>query len=547
MNGSIEKVVRIGAASGFWGDTSLALPQLLRASGLDYIVFDYLAEVTMSILSAARLKKPELGYATDFVRTVQDNLPAIIQSGVRLVSNAGGVNPRGCAAALHAVAAGQGVTLSIAFVEGDDVMHLLPTLREESTGEIQDGRPLPAKVLTANAYLGALPVKGALDAGAQIVVTGRCVDSAVTVGALMHEFKWKATDYDRLAQASIAGHVIECGCQGTGGLYTDWEDVPDWENMGFPILECRADGSFVVTKPDGTGGLVTPATVGEQLLYEVGDPTRYLLPDVICDFSQVSLEQVDLHRVRVSGGRGTAPTDTYKVSATYVDGYKAVAQLTIIGWEAAQKAQRVGQAILSRVRAIFKTRGFDDFQDALVEVLGAESSFGPHSAATAAREVVLRIAARHADRAALDVFASEVAPAATAFCQGITGVGGRAQAKPAIKQYAFLLGKDRVVPHVVLGDVEAPVDIPHGAKAGCSAGLSTVSVHHGASIPADADPVQVPLIRIARGRSGDKGDTVNIGVIARTEALLPYVRREVTEAGVKAWLSHLILGEVHAL
>lgn len=462
-------IVRIGAASGFWGDSTLALPQLLEVKGLDYIVFDYLAEVTMSILSAALVKNPDLGYATDFVRTVKDNLAAIAKSGVRLIANAGGVNPRGCAAALQAVAADQGLDLSIAFVEGDDAMHLLPELRDEGVGEIQDGRPLPANVLTANAYLGALPVKAALDEGAQIVITGRCVDSAVTLGALMHEFNWAPTDYDKLAHASIAGHVIECGCQGTGGLYTDWEDVSGWENMGFPVLECAGDGSFIVTKPEGTGGLVTPATVGEQLLYEVGDPSRYILPDVICDFSNVVLEQAGEDRVRVSGVRGLAPTDTYKVSATYLDGYKAAAQLTIIGFEAPRKAQRVGEAILARVRTIFAAKGLEDFQDTLIEVLGAETAFGPNSAAMASREVVLRISARHASREALQLLAGEIAPAATAFCAGITGVSGRAQPTPAIKQYAFLLDKARLQQRVVLGDRELAVSVGGGGVLRCRA------------------------------------------------------------------------------
>lgn len=540
MSAPHQRVVRIGGASGFWGDSSLAVPQLLNAGGLDYLVFDYLAEVTMSILSAARLKKPELGYATDFVRTVKDNLQGIAGSGVRLIANAGGVNPRGCAEALQAMMAEQGVTLPIAFVEGDDVMHLLPALREEGVAEIQDGRPLPPKVLTANAYLGAAPIKEALDAGAQIVVTGRCVDSAVTLGALMHEFQWSASDVDRLAQASIAGHVIECGCQGVGGLFTDWLEVPDWEHMGFPVIECTDDGAFVVTKAAGTGGLVTPATVGEQILYEVGDPTRYVLPDVICDFSQVCLESAGDDRVRVTGVRGHPPTDTLKVCATYVDGYKAVAQLTVIGFEATQKAQRVGQSILARVRRLLEVKGLPDFDNTLIEVLGSESVFGPNSAAMGAREVVLRIAARHADRAALELLAGEVAPAATAFCPGITGVSGRAQPTPAIHQYAFLLSKDRVQAKVVFGEREwlvAPAVIERASAA-------VSATERGPTLPADEDAVEVPLIRIARGRSGDKGDSVNIGIVARRDELLPYVQREVTEGRVKAWLAHLIQGDV---
>jgi hypothetical protein len=539
MKAGGKKIIRIGGASGFWGDSSLAVPQFLEAGAIDYLVFDYLAEVTMSILAGARLKKPNLGYATDFVELVQEHAAAIASSGVRLIANAGGVNPRACAEALKAATAG--LPLRIAFVEGDDVMPLIPALREERVGEIQDGRPLPEELLTANAYLGALPIKVALDMGAHIVVTGRCVDSAVTLGALMHEFEWSAEDFDRLAQASLAGHVIECGCQGTGGLYTDWREVPNWENMGFPILECTADGGIVVTKPAGTGGLVTPATVGEQILYEVADPTRYLLPDVTCDFSDVHLMQDGPDRVRISGVRGSAPTDTYKVSATYLGGFKAVTQLTIVGFEAVQKAQRVGPAILARTRAIFKTRGLEDYTDTLIEVLGGESAYGPHGAANASREVVLRIAVRHNDKSALEIFAREIAPAGTAFSPGITGVVGRAKPTPAIQQYAFLLRKERLAPRVVSNDVEAVVAIPSGGRTSeARARPVTLSSH----ILSESDEIQVPLIAVARARSGDKGNISNIGVIARSVDLLPVLYRELTEARVKSYLSHAVLGRV---
>jgi hypothetical protein len=326
-------------------------------------------------------------------------------------------------------------------------------------------------------------------------------------------------------------------------LYTDWKDVPDWEHIGFPVLECAADGSFIVTKPTGTGGLVTPSTVGEQMLYEVGDPTQYLLPDVTCDFSQIVLKQVGEDRVRVTGVLGVAPTETYKVSATFMDGYKAVGQLTVIGFEAAQKAKRVGDAILARVRSLFRSKGLADFQETLIEVLGSESNFGPHSTATATREVVLRIAVRHPDRTALELFASEIAPAATAFCPGITGVGGRPQPAQCVKQYAFLLNKARLRTRVVISEREVPVDEPV-AQVEVAAPRSVAEAPPSLVLPADVNPVQVPLIRIARGRSGDKGDIANIGIVARTKVLLPYVYREVTEARVKAWLSHLIKGEV---
>ena len=320
-----DKIVRIGGASGFWGDSSLGPVQLVREGGIDYLVFDYLAELTMSILAGARMKRPEEGYATDFVTVaLRSVLKQAVEKGIRIVSNAGGVNPKGCAAAVQALADELGVQVRIAIVEGDDVLPLAAAMRAAGTVEMSSGEPMPERLVTANAYLGALPVARALDAGADIVITGRCVDSAVTLGVLMHEFGWPADDFDRLAAGSLAGHIIECGCQATGGLHTDWASVPDWANIGYPIVECREDGSFVVTKPPETGGLVTPATVGEQLLYEIGDPAHYLLPDVVCDFRQVRMEQAGPHRVLVTGARGRPPTGTYKVSATAPAGLQGV-------------------------------------------------------------------------------------------------------------------------------------------------------------------------------------------------------------------------------
>jgi hypothetical protein len=351
-----DKVVRIGGASGFWGDSMLAAPQLVRSGQIDYLVFDYLAETTMAILAAMRAKNPELGYATDFVDVAMKSVLGEVKSrGIKVVSNAGGINPRGCAAALAKLAEEAGVPLRIAVVEGDDVSALIPALRAADQRDMFNGEPLPERVLSANAYLGALPIAQALAAGADVVVTGRCVDSACTVGPLIHEFGWSAQDYDRLAGGSLAGHIIECGCQGSGGLHTDWEQVPDWPNIGYPIVECADDGSFVVTKPAGMGGLIARAAVAEQLLYEIGDPGAYLLPDVSCDFRDVRIEQLDAERVRVHGARGRAPPDSYKVSATAMDGYRCAGSMVILGIDAAAKAQRTGEAIIARTQAILPT------------------------------------------------------------------------------------------------------------------------------------------------------------------------------------------------
>lgn len=542
-----DKVVRIGGASGFWGDSSVGAPQLVSSGQIDYLVFDYLAELTMSILAGARLKKPELGYATDFVSVAMKTvLRDVVAQGIRVVSNAGGVNPQACAAALAALAQEQGVELKIAVVTGDDVMPLLPGLRESGqVKELQSGAPLPDKVLTANAYLGALPIKAALDAGAQVVITGRCVDSAVTLGVLMHEFGWTSNDHDLLAGGSLAGHILECGCQATGGLHTDWDTVPGWATMGYPIAECRADGSFVLAKPEGTGGKITPAVIGEQMLYEIADPSTYILPDVICDFTQVTLQQVGPQRVDVRGARGRAPTASYKVCATYVEGFKIAAQLTIVGFDAVAKARRTGAAILDRTSAMLEKAGLGAYTASNLEVLGAESCYGPHAQPTTAREVVLRLTVTHARKEALDLFAREVAPAGTSWAPGTTGSGGRSSASPSIRQYAFLLDKARLNP-TVLADGESTAIAQPAGQAGPATASTADRTAAADSMNADAPSnlIEVPLIRLAYARSGDKGDISNIGVIARRPDLLSLLRAQLTEASVAAYLAHLVKGKV---
>lgn len=543
-----NKTIKIGGASGFWGDSSVGAPQLVASGQIDYLVFDYLAELTMSILASARLKKPELGYATDFVTVAMKAvLRDVVRQGIRVVSNAGGVNPQACAAALAALAAEQGVALYIAIVTGDDVMPFLPELRALAPPlrEMQSGSALPEKILTANAYLGALPIKAALDAGAQVVITGRCVDSAVTLGVLMHEFGWSIDDFDLLAAGSLVGHIIECGCQATGGLHTDWADVPDWANIGYPIVECSRDGSFVCTKPAGTGGLVVPAVIAEQMLYEIGDPARYILPDVVCDFTQVRLTQLGEHRVQVQGARGYPPTDTYKICATYMQGYKLSAQLTIVGFDAVAKAQRTGEAIVERTSALFAKSGMEPYRAVSIEVLGAESCYGPHAKTQGTREAILRVSATHARKDALDLLAREVAPAGTSWSPGTTGSGsGRASVAPSVRQYAFLLPKARLMPLVTLNGDTFEVLQPSGQM------FLAPATNFGAQsalMKADGeatDLIEVPLIQLAYARSGDKGDISNIGVIARRPEWLPFIRAQATEAAVAAYLAHLVKGRV---
>jgi hypothetical protein len=538
----MDRTIRIGGASGFWGDSSVGAPQLVAQGNVDVLVFDYLAELTMSILAAARGKDPSLGYATDFVHvTMKAILPEVARRGIRVISNAGGVNPQACAQALEALAAGQGVPLKIAVVTGDDVLPLVPQLREQAVREMQSGAPLPERLLTANAYLGAIPIRDALAAGAQVVITGRCVDSAVTLGALMHAFDWREDDFDRLAQGSLAGHIIECGCQATGGLHTDWEQVPDWAHIGYPVIECQGDGSFVVGKPNGTGGLVDTAVVAEQVLYEIGDPRRYLLPDVTCDFTQVRLEQLGEHRVRVTGARGLPPGPDYKVSSTYMDGYRCTGQLTVVGFDAARKAQRTGEAILARTRELIAQRRWLPFTRTHVEVLGSElANYGPHARTQDVREAVLQVAVMHPQKEALELFAREIAPAGTSWSPGTTGAGGRPSPSPAIRQFAFLVDKTRLQPKVQLGTEVLDVKVPTG-QAPVPPPEATPAVD--AVLPRPEWP-QVPLLQLAWARSGDKGNHSNIGVIARRPEWLPWLRGQLTPERVKDWLGHLVQGQV---
>src|SRR5215471_6715102 len=539
-----KDAIRIGCASACWGDSSVGAPQLVCGGDIDYLVFDYLAELTMPILSGARLKDPTAGYAKDFVTVAMASvLSDVAKKGIHVIANAGGVAPKACADALSALAKEQGIEIKVAVVEGDDVMPLISELRAAGVTEFQSGAALPKQLISANAYLGAFPIAAALDAGAQVVITGRCVDSAVTLGPLIHEFGWKPEDYNLLAAGSLAGHLLECACQATGGLHTDWEDVPDWANIGYPIAEARADGSFIVTKPENTGGLVNRATVAEQLLYEIGDPATYILPDVICDFRQVRIEPEGIDRVRVSGTSGRAPTNTYKVSATYVDGFRCSSQLSIIGFDAVQKAQRTGDSLLARTRTLFRERQWEDFSDSCVEVLGSEGVYGPHASTASAREVVMRIAVRHPRKEALELFRSELSAPGTSWSPGTTGGGGgRPSVSPSIKQFAFLLDKSRIQPRVVVDGTENRIEIKSFGGASSQPAPLPEPAYGVVTLPEDA--VEIPLIKLAYGRSGDKGDISNIGIMARKPEYLSIISTQVTEQRVKDYLAHLVKGKV---
>lgn len=537
-------VLRIGGAAGFWGDSSLAVPQLLTYPELDYLVFDYLAETTMAILQRARMKNPASGFATDFVTAViKPHLVECMKRGIRLIANAGGLNPLGCRDAILAAAREVGCWPKVAVVLGDDQLMSIETLRAEGVREMLQGTPLPPEVLSANAYLGAQPIAAALAAGADIVITGRCVDSAVTLAAAAHSFGWDWREWNRLALGSLAGHLLECGPQATGGLYTDWEEVPNWANIGYPVVEIRADGSFDLTKPAGTGGLVCVGTVAEQMVYEIGDPANYILPDVTCDFRGVQIENAGKDRVHVSAARGRPPSAQYKVSATWQDGYQINIMGVIRGIRARIKAQKTADALIERTRGQMAAGGFGDYSGVRVEMLGCESHYGPHARQTESRELVLRIAARHADELALRFLQREAASAGTSMGPGTRGhFGGLADIQPVVKLYSFLIDKGTVPVEVQCGGSVQRMAL--AAEFGDTTEPEEVHVVAPASTATPEELIEVPLQWLALARSGDKGNDSNIGVIARADRYLPWLRAELTAERVRAYFAHLVEGPV---
>ncbi|MGH8540478.1 MAG: acyclic terpene utilization AtuA family protein [Stenotrophobium sp.] len=538
----MSKKIRIGCASAFWGDTNTAAAQLVQNGNINYLVFDYLAEITMSILAAKRMKDANDGYATDFVEHVMAPLmPLIKQKGIRVVANAGGVNPLACKKALEDAAAKAGVSFRVAVVLGDDLLSRKKDFAD--CIELDTGKALPQMLVSMNAYLGAIPIAKALDAGAEIVITGRCVDSAVTLVPLMHEFGWTADEYDLLAAGSIAGHIIECGAQCTGGNFTDWELIRDgYSDMGFPIVECEADGAFAVTKPEGTGGLVSVHTVLEQMLYEIGDPRAYILPDVVCDFTQVRLEQAGENRVKVSGCKGYAPTASYKVSATYPSGMRCAALFMIGGIDAAKKGRASATAVVEKVRRQLLEQKLGDFTGVNIHCIGAEETYGPHARAGAGdtREVVVKIAVQHPQAKALKLFSREIAQAATGMAPGFTGYfsAGRPEPHMVPKLFSTLVPKELVNIEVAIGDERFPVPVP------VSGGFAPPTPEQEKMPAVDVSGgVIVPLVKLALARSGDKGDHSNIGIIPRKPEYLPYIEAALTTAAMRRYFAHLLAGD----
>lgn len=542
------KVVRIANSSGYWGDDPEALYRQVTGGEVDYVTGDYLAEITMVILERQRRANASRGYAYDFIGHLRRALPEIARRGIRVVVNAGGVNPDACREAVAELCRGAGVSIPIAVVEGGDLMPRLKQLREQGvafrhldTGE--DFSTIAEHLVSAHAYLGARPIAAALDRGAQIVITTRVTDAAVALGPMIHEFGWSESDWDRLAAATVAGHILECGAQATGGNYTDFLEVPLWSEkgwFGYPIVEIDESGDFVVTKHEGTAGLVNVKSITEQLLYEIGDPKAYLTPDVTCDFTSVRLEEVGRDRVRVSGAKGFPAPPYLKVSAVYTKGYRATGMVLLCGPRTRQKAEHLAQLLWGRLK--------HEFEDSRADLIGFDACWLGAAPEQTPNEGILRFAVRDTDRTKVEEFSRLLLGFGLQGPPGLGMVGGRPEVQEAFAFWPTLVPRHLIDARIQVqgGRDSAPFELSmrldeaaEPTATARSVGGPTKSIRGRSHSTRHAR-----LASIAYGRSGDKGDSANIGVAARSDAAYEFLRQALTAEVVADYYKGLCKGGV---
>ena len=450
----MKQTIRVAAGQGFWGDLPEAPVQQVEGGPVDYLMLDYLAEVTMSIMQKQKARDPDAGYAKDFVPLMKRILPTCVERNIRVTANAGGVNVRGCADAVVGVGRelGFGGKLQIGIVTGDDIMSRLDEFLDSGIElrNMDTGEPLSSvreRIQSANVYLGAWPMVDALNRGAQVVITGRVTDTGLTLAPLIHEFGWKANDWDKMSSGTIAGHIIECGAQASGGnCQFEWQNIPDMANVGFPIAEASADGSFVITKHEGSGGRVNVQSVKEQLVYEMGDPHAYITPDCVADFTTIQLEDAGKNRVRVFGIKGRPVTDSLKVSISYSAGFKAVGTL-VYAWPDAYAKAHAADRILRERLELLGLR----FEQVLTEFVGVNATHGPLAGPPSAdaAEVQLRIGVRGPDRSSVERFTKEIAPLILTGPPAVTGfAGGRPKVEEIVAYWPALIPREIISPKV---------------------------------------------------------------------------------------------------
>ena len=561
MSGTEKTMIRIANAGGYWGDDPFALRrQVCGPLKLDYVSIDFLAEITMSILQKQKQKDPKMGYAGDFISQLAPLLKTCKERGIKIITNAGGVNPQACAEALFELARKVGVDLRVALVEGDDIAARLPeivkqpgcAMKNMETGEKFDD--VVSKVLSANVYFGAMPVVEALKSNPDIIICGRVTDTGITLAAMIHEFGWQQSDYEKLSHGIVAGHIIECGAQATGGNFTDWKKVKNFVDVGFPILECEADGSFVVTKHPGSGGLVSVQTVREQLLYEMGHPQSYITPDVIADFTSIQLNQEGEDRVRISGVTGRLPTDLLKVSVAYSDGYKASGTLIVSGPDARAKAEVFAEIMWQKLSAELSRAGLPQCRKTMTEFIGDDSTHRGLSPHSSAKEVLVRFGALADEKATLQVFRKILPSLILSGPSGVAVTGGAPIISDVVSYWPALIPQDVALGRVWVGEVtQTKKDVAVLAQSEELNWPQTGGTADSSIAPQDGHSCKridlsktkrLPLWSIAHARSGDKGDTANIGLIARSPECYAWLRENVSAELVKGWFATICQGQV---
>ena len=545
----MKKIITIGNAGGYWGDDPDALHRQVFGGPLDYITMDFLAEITMSILQKQKSRDESSGYAKDFVPMLESVLQKVIENHTTIITNAGGIHPHACALAIEAMAKRLNLKVQIAVVSGDNILSDMNDLRSKGalfenmdTGE--DFAKISDQLLAANVYFGAAPVIQALTKKPHIIITGRVTDTGISLAPMVHRFGWQLNDWDKLASGIVAGHILECGSQSTGGNFTDWQKVASFHDIGFPIVEMAEDGSFVVTKHPGTGGYVSVDTVREQLFYEMGDPKCYLTPDVVADFTTIELSQLGPDRVQVKGVKGYEPTPFYKVSMAYADGYKSVGTIAISGPKARRKAEEFAQIFWSRCQGRYRDRE--------TEYFGFNACHRSLSGKDDGNEILLRLGVRSYQKEELYSFGKQVPALILSGPPGVTVTGGVPKPKEVVSYWPALIKKELVTPKVqFLSDgsfskeeaiTTTPIGHfqhePHAKDIALDVKdhLETLAAYHNKELPT--------LEAIALARSGDKGDTANIGVLARTEAAFEFLKEYLTAQRVKDLFQELAHGRV---
>ena len=554
------KSIRIGNSSGFWGDDPEALRRQLSGEPLDYISADYLAELSMSILAKAQTDDAQKGYVPDFIEHMVSVADLLKNVKTRIVTNAGGNNPYGCAIELQRRYHELGISLKIAIVEGDNMIPHISSLqatgnplRNIDTGELFEKSAIAEHLQSANIYFGVQPLLKALQYDAQVIITGRASDSALTMAPIIHHFKWQLNEWDKMGAAMIAGHIIECGAQATGGNFTDWKLIQNWKNFGFPIIEMYEDGSFLVTKQPHTGGMVTVNTVKEQLLYEVGDPSHYISPDVIANITELNIEQVRTDVVKISGAKGSPPTPFFKASMAYQDGYKATGSLMITGADAVEKAQIMIDALWDRMSCSFERQyaemvGYNACHLGMVQQPNANSplknKFYPN-------EILVRFHACDHDKNKLNVFSKAIAQLILNGPQGVAPTGGRPTIQKIFAYWPALVKKEDIEFTVTYinerGERQENSLLKHHDTAIQEVADTATQV---ADKPIDTafnlaeDSEELTLRTLCLARSGDKGNNSNIGVIARNDVIYAYLKEQLTASYIRTIFQDHCKGKV---